>query len=142
MTHTRKNFTKATQREAYDRSGGICECHLLAARGIPGFSIEGCGRPLGAGNTFYEHIHCDNLLGLNDLDNAAALTKTCWRLKTDTYDLPVIAKANRIRDRARGIRPGQSRPLPGTKASGIKLGFSSPPTWRDSGRPLHERRKG
>jgi 5-methylcytosine-specific restriction protein A len=140
--HKRRNFTKQTQREAYERSQGICECHRLAARGIPGFAIEGCGVRLSAGNTFYEHIQCDNLSGLNDLDNCAALVKTCWRLKTDTYDLPTIAKSNRVQDGARGIQSSQFRPLPGTKASGIKLGFGKPPTWRDSGRPLHERRKG
>lgn len=141
--HTRNNFTKQTQREAFERSGGICECHLLGKAGIPGFSPEGCGVPLRSGSIFYEHINPSAICGRNDLENAATLTKTCWRRKTDTFDLPTIAKSNRVQDGARGIRPLQFRPLPGTKASGLKLPMNgSGPIYRDSGRPLFERRKG
>lgn len=131
--HRRRNFSKETKRLAFERSGGICECHLLP-------NHQGCGRPLGPGNTFYEHINPDALNGSNDLYNCAALTKTCWRLKTNTYDLPRIAKSNRVRDQARGIRPTQFRPLPGTKASGIAKPFIGEPYWRDSGLPLVRRR--
>lgn len=137
--HKRRNFTKQTRRLAYKRSNGICECHLVWQ--LPTYRT-GCGVKLSPGNCFYEHISPDRLGGLNDLDNCAALSKTCWKLKTSGYDRPKIDKSRRQQDHGRGIRREQYRPLPGTKASGIKLGFSSPPTWRDSGRPLHERRKG
>ncbi len=99
----RNNFTSETKRLAFRRSGGICECHLLARAGIKGFSIDGCGRPLGVGNTFYEHVDPSAISQRNDLDNAAVLVKTCWLLKTATHDLPTIAKSNRTQDRARGI---------------------------------------
>lgn len=116
MTHRRNNFPASVKREAFERSQGICECHL-----IPHVFKTFCGRPLGSGNTFYEHIDPDKISRNNDLDNCAVLTKTCWSYKTNAYDKPVIAKSNRVYDRARGIRPTVYRPLPGTFASGIKL---------------------
>lgn len=141
MIHIRKNFTKATQREAYNRSNGICECHRVWQ--LPTYRT-GCGVRLSPGNVFYEHIEPDRLGGLNDLDNCAALTKTCWKLKTSGYDRPKIDKSKRQHDRARGIRSSQLRPLPGTKASGIKkpMRAFSVPIYRDSGRPVFEREKG
>jgi 5-methylcytosine-specific restriction enzyme A len=131
--HTRRNFTKATQRQAYERSKGICECHRVWQ--LPTYRT-GCGIRLSPGNIFYEHIEPDRLGGVNDLDNCAALSKTCWKLKSFAYDRPKIDKSRRVQDLARGIRQRQFRPLPGTKASGIKTGFGKPPVWRDSGRPL------
>jgi hypothetical protein len=96
----RLEFTKQTKREAYDRSRGICECFLCPQLRRP----EGCGRPLGIANTYYEHIVQDGIRQDNSLDNCAVLTKTCWQEKTAMHDLPTIAKSNRVRDRARGIR--------------------------------------
>lgn len=58
-------------------------------------------------------------------------------LKTDRIDKANIAKTKRVADRARGIgRTLTGRPLPGTRASGIKLKMQGGPVWRDSGRPL------
>jgi len=116
IRHTRNNFTKPTKREAFKRSGGICECHL-----IPHVFKSACGCKLSAGNTFYEHINPDAISSRNDLDNCAVLTKTCWRFKTASHDLPTIAKSNRTMDRARGIVGTQFNPIVGTKASGIKM---------------------
>jgi hypothetical protein len=109
----RNNFTKATQREAFVRSKGICECHHLARAGIPGFSVDGCGVQLGIGNTFYEHVNPDALSKDNSIGNCAVLSKTCWSLKTRTYDLRVIAKAKRVEDDARGIKDPWRKRLPG-----------------------------
>lgn len=97
----RRNFSKATKREAFERSNGVCECRLVPM--LPTFG-EGCGAKLSPGNTFYEHITPDGINGSPTLENCAVLVKTCWRLKTDSYDLPVIAKSNRVSDLARGIR--------------------------------------
>ena len=118
IRHARNNFTAATKREAYERSNGICECHL-----IPHVFKVACGRPLGPGNTFYEHVNPDAICGRNDLDNCAVLTKTCWRIKTDTHDLPVIAKSNRIQDRARGIY--KPRTITGWRTLGGRTVFAS-----------------
>ena len=97
---SRLEFTKQTKREAYDRSGGICECHRCPQlrRSL------GCGSRLGIGNIFYEHINPNEFKQDNSLSNCAALCKTCWKEKTAAHDLPTIAKSNRVRDRARGIR--------------------------------------
>lgn len=140
MRHRRNEFSSSTKREAFARSGGVCECHRLARAGIKGFSADGCGGRLSDGNTFYEHVNPDAICGRNDLDNAAVLVKTCWLLKTNGYDKPMIAKSNRVRDRGRGIRPLVHNPLPGTKASGISKPFVGEPRWRDSGRPLRDGR--
>lgn len=115
---SRREFTKETRRDAHDRSGGVCECRLLHAAGIPGFTAEGCGQSLGDGNTFYEHINVDRHSKDNSLRNCAVLTKTCWKKKTATYDLPTIAKGDRQFDRGIGIRRGSGPPMPGSRASG------------------------
>jgi len=93
----RREFTMQTKREAYERSGGLCECHL-----IPGH--VGCGAVLHPGFIFFEHIIQCDMGGDNSLENCAVLTKTCWKAKTAGIDLPLIAKGRRIRDREHGIR--------------------------------------
>lgn len=118
----RREFSSDTKREAYERAmrGGevaICECYLVPSLRRP----QGCGLVLRSGHFNYEHIDQDALGGGNDLSNCAVLSRNCWREKTDTVDLPLIAKNNRQRDRDRGIAPRVWRPMPGTKASGIKL---------------------
>lgn len=128
----RNEFTSETKRLAYHRSKGICECHR-----IPNWPYPICGRPLGTGNINYDHIDPDYFCGGAELDNAAVLTKTCHALKTSLIDQPAIAKVKRVSDRARGIaRTLKGRPLPGTRASGIKVSFNGAPEWRDSGRPF------
>lgn len=112
----RREFSPLTKRLALARSGGFCECARVPQ--LPTFG-KGCGQRLGEGNTFHEHIICDGLDGDNTIDNCAALVKTCWRQKTDTYDLPVIAKVKRQRDKSFGIR-GTLQPLPGGRSSDLK----------------------
>lgn len=110
MIRHRLEFSAATKREALERSGGVCECHLIP--GLPTFR-SGCGCRLGAGNTFYEHVIQDAIRQDNSLGNCAVLVRTCWKLKTATIDLPVIADGKRQRDRHFGIKPRWHRPLPG-----------------------------
>ena len=128
----RLKFTTATQREALARSNGICECHR-----IPYVFKHPCGLPLGAGNTFFEHIVCDELRKDNSLENCAVLTKTCWRMKTDTYDKPVIAKAHRNFDRNNGIRDPWRKALPGGRHSDVKIRIGKPPVHRRTGAPIY-----
>ena len=133
---SRREFSPVVKRAAYQRSGGICECHLLRR------DRETCGAELGEGNTFYEHILPDQLNGEPTLENCAVLSKTCWKNKTAQYDLPTIAKSNRVRDLARNIKQSRKgRPLVGTKASGIKMRLAGgPPLDRSTGRPWGSRR--
>lgn len=116
MTNRRREFPSSVKREAYARSKGICECHL-----IPHVFKDPCGLPLGGGNTFYEHVDPDKISGRNDLRNAAVLTRNCWRYKTDRYDRKVIAKNDRQYDGARGIKDRWRQKLPGGRDSGIKI---------------------
>ncbi len=111
----RNNFTSETKRQAFRRSHGICECHL-----IPHVFKVVCGLALSPGNTFYEHVDPDAISGRNDLDNCAVLVKTCWKIKTATFDLPTIAKSNRTQDAARGIYSIPFRPLPGGRDDRIR----------------------
>lgn len=113
---SRREFTPATKRAAFERANGTCECHRVPWLNRP----NGCGVTLVTGQIFYEHVIPDRIRPDNSLDNCAALTTTCFREKTDSYDLPVIAKSNRVQDRARNIKPQHHRPIIGTKRSGWK----------------------
>lgn len=99
----RLEFTNKTKRAAFARSGETCECHLIPWLNRP----NGCGQRLVDGRIRYEHINPDAMRPDNSLANAAVLVIPCWREKTDKHDLPTIAKNNRVRDRARGIRKGK-----------------------------------
>ncbi len=135
--HTRSEFNSNTRREALKRSNGYCECGLLARAGIAGFHIQGCGVRLVIGAIFYEHVNTDWHSSDNSLENAAVLTKTCWRKKTP-QDQRLIAKTKRVVDRAFGTKSFAYRPLPGTIRSGIKLSLRprSRPIDRETGREL------
>lgn len=129
---TRREFPKSVRREAFRRSNRICECHRVPS--LPTYRI-GCGRPLGAGNTFYEHIHPDGAGGEPTLSNCAALTKTCWRLKTSQHDQPLVAKVRRQADRDRGIGRLPYRPMAGTRRSDIKKCMDGRVVDRRTGQP-------
>jgi hypothetical protein len=116
MMRPRREFPSPVKREMLDRSGGKCECHRVPQ--LPTYGV-GCGVLLGPGNTFHEHIIPDALDGPNTAEFGACLCKTCWRLKTDVYDLPVIAEAKRQHDRQFSIGgPGRGRsPMRGGRHS-------------------------
>lgn len=128
MRHTRNNFSKETKRQAFARSGGTCECHLITHV----FKVA-CGRPIGDGNVWYEHIDPDRVSGRNDLGNCAALTKTCGRFKSAAYDLPVIARVRKREDRSRGIRNAPS--LPGNRFDPRRKKISGKVVDRVTGEP-------
>lgn len=135
MTRTRREFPNSVKRAARERAAGICECHRVPQ--LPTFG-KSCGCKLGPGNTFFEHVNPDGLTGDPVLENCCALCKTCWRIKTSTYDIPRIAEAKRRQDRDSGIGRSVYRPLIGTRRSGIKLSTRpySRPIDRRTGQPL------
>lgn len=117
MTFRRRlEFTAQTKRDAFDRSGGVCECYRIPWLKRP----DGCGVKLVDGAIYYEHVNPDNIRHDNSLDNCAVLTRTCWREKTDRYDRKVIAKSNHVRDGARGIKQPSFRPMPFGKRDKFK----------------------
>jgi hypothetical protein len=115
----RLEFTAETKRQAYSRSGGICECHRIPWLNRP----NGCGVRLTAGQIFYEHLVPCNIKRDNSIDNAAVLCKTCWREKTDQIDRKIIAKSNHTRDKNIGAVVPPVQVIVGTKASGWKKTF-------------------
>lgn len=112
----RREFTKDTRRQAYARSGGICECHRVPQLKRP----RGCGQRLGPADTFYEHIIQDGIGGDPSLENCAVLVKTCWKEKSNLIDIPTVAEAKRQHDREIGIgRADLNAPaMPGSRRSG------------------------
>jgi 5-methylcytosine-specific restriction enzyme A len=91
---TRREFSKQTRLDASERCRN--------ADGI--FACEDCTAELTDGNMHFDHVNPDALGGLNDLANCQVLCRTCHGLKTFERDIPAIAKSNRVRNRARGIR--------------------------------------
>lgn len=128
--NTRREFSPTVKRAALKRSRGVCECHR-----IPRVFEVACGRPLGEGNCFYEHVTADGAGGDPTLDNCAALTKTCWTYKTNQYDKKQVADTKRLADRSRNIRPRVSRPLPGGRHSAVKISIWRGPVNRRTGEP-------
>ena len=112
----RLEFTAATKRDAFSRSGGVCECHRIHWLKRP----DGCGVKLVAGGIRYEHINPDAIRQDNSLDNAAVLCKICWLEKSARYDLPTIAKSNRTRSKHIGAVATPQQVIVGTIASGWK----------------------
>lgn len=139
LHRSRLEFTSPTKRAALERSCGICECGRVPYL-MQLYDNKPCGLPVGTGNTFYEHVNPDGLAPDNSLSNCATLTKTCWLAKSNGYDKPVVARAKRREDRHAGIRPIPYQPIPGTRASGVKLQLGGgPPIDRETGRPWHLR---
>lgn len=106
----RCEFPNPVKRAANERANGICECHRI--KKVPGIVPGGCNQKLAPGNCFYEHIHPDAAGGRPTLDNCAVLTKTCWKIKSATFDQPLAAKVKRQRDRNQSINRKPSRPMP------------------------------
>ncbi len=116
----RREFSKATKREALKRSEGLCE-----ARG-EWYGLEAgrrCNALLSYGVQF-DHIDLDANSKDNSLSNCAAVCIKCHDWKTRNRDIPLAAKTQRQQDKERGIRKRTSRPMPGTKASGWKKKLS------------------
>ena len=109
---SRTEFTKATQRSAWGRSDGRCE--YVDEDG------SRCPIMLGDGNVHYDHDIPDRIGGDNSLDNCRALCLPHHKMKTRDVDIPRIVKTRRQEDKARGIKKPKGRPLPGTKASGLR----------------------
>lgn len=65
----------------------------------------------------------------------------CNLRHNNLHDTPLVAKVKRQRQAF--IRARQaSRPMPGSRASGIKIPMDrSGPVWRDSGRPVFDRKR-
>lgn len=91
----RTEFSKRTMREAYERSEGLCE-GILASGERCRFTVDR--------RKHFDHIIPDALGGDNSLTNCAVLCVPCHDVKTRKIDIPMIAKAKRVRDKHLGVR--------------------------------------
>lgn len=114
----RAEFSNKTKLAAWLRCKGgdikgtpICEC--------------GCGAKIENGNGPEYHHKVDAWVGgSNDLDNCQVLRKKpCHSLITAKETVPQVAKTKRIANKRANIKP-KGRPLPGTKASGLRKRMS------------------
>jgi 5-methylcytosine-specific restriction endonuclease McrA len=108
----RREFSKATKREALKRSGMLCEA-VGGMYNLP--AGKRCNTPLGSG-VEYDHIVLEANSHDNSLENCAAVCVKCHRWKSAKHDTPMAAKTVRMQDKANGItRPVQkikSAPFP------------------------------
>lgn len=101
----RKEFSKKLKLAAWQRSGGICEC--------------GCGVKIIAGDgPEYDHIEEDFFGGEPTIENCMVMRKRCHDAKTK-QNRPAVDKTRRVFEKRINARK-QSRPMPGSRASGWK----------------------
>lgn len=122
----RREFPKSVKKAALNRSGGLCEGEGALYGLSPGIR---CNRDLAYG-VHFDHVNPDGNGGEPTLDNCAAVCPACNMHKAYKHDTPRIAKMKRQRDKNSGIRPRQSRPMPGSKASGIRKRMDGTVEWR------------
>lgn len=102
----RSEFTKATKRQALERSGGRCEA-VGAVYGLnPG---QRCNSDFARGKEFdhYPKRAADG--GDNSLENCMCVCTQCHAFKTRTFDTPMAAKGKRVSDKHLGISTTTSR---------------------------------
>lgn len=104
-TTPRRSMTTARKLRVFEAHRGIC--HL-------------CGRRIIAGEPWdVEHVRALALGGADDDANTAPAHRRCHAEKTPE-DVSRIAKAKRVKARHLGIAKAKTRPMPGSKASGIR----------------------
>ena len=89
MNTPRKEFSRATKRAAWERSGGRCECVIDGLR---------CDAPVDTGCFIYEHLDPVWISDDASLDNCGVFCLPCAKAKT-RKDVADIAKVKRIRDK-------------------------------------------
>ncbi|GAB6842327.1 hypothetical protein HNR00_003536 [Methylorubrum rhodinum] len=117
-TTPRRPLTPSQKLELYEQQKGICPLCGLFMR--PGKRL------------IDEHLRALGLGGSNDFGNRAIVHEACALAKTHgpTGDLTVIADAKAQKRAILGFERPKGRPLPGTKASGLKRGFDGRVTRR------------
>lgn len=88
----RREFPAKVKLAAYDR------CRI---NGKP--HCERCGKRI-LGLPEYDHDLPDGLGGEPTLENCKVLCGTCHRKKTGEEDVPMMAKADRVKRKAAGVR--------------------------------------
>jgi 5-methylcytosine-specific restriction endonuclease McrA len=80
---------------------------------------EGCGNVLRSGGIVYEHVTPDGLGGDPTLENCKVHCSVCADRKTHQEDNPRMRKADAVLKATYGLKR-KTRPMPGSRASGIR----------------------
>ena len=89
---------------------------------------EMCDLPI-LGVPEYDHVKASGLGGPATIENCAVVCRGCHSKKTHTQDRPIMQKADNQRKAQAGIKR-VSRPIPGSKASGLRKKFNGTVEWR------------
>ena len=110
MSARRESMTTAKRVKCFRDAGGIC--HI-------------CGTPIRVGDRWeVSHPTALELGGADDESNRRPAHYACHRTWTAEEDIPAIAKAKRREARHLGVKKPTSRPIPGSRASGIRKRMS------------------
>lgn len=96
----------------------------------------GCGQSLRGRRKTCDHKLAIINGGENRETNLQPLGDLCCNPDKNKADVAIKALTYRKRAAHAGIRKRQSRPMPGTYASGIKIPFNGPPIRRRTGEPV------
>lgn len=106
----RKSISPTKRLNLFKEKRGVC--HI-------------CGGKVQAGEAWeLSHVIPLKLGGGDDETNWDVAHKKCHRDVTANTDIPNIAKAKRREAKHIGIKKAKGRPLPGTRASGIRKRMS------------------
>lgn len=119
---SRNEFTAQTKRDAWTRSGEVCEAQG-AIYGLA--SGVRCTADLNLG-VHYDHVDPDANSKDASLANCCACCPKCHRWKTSHRDAPLIAKTNHQQDMAQGIKSRSRQPMPGSRDSGWRKPMNGP----------------
>jgi hypothetical protein len=120
------SLTSRQREELYDRCRGEAE--------FPTCNI--CGGLILKGQRWHES-HDPLLPRAAGGEVTGIAHERCNLDHNHAHDTPLVAKMKRLRQRDIGayVKPPSSRPLPGSRRSGIKLPFNGPPIDRRTGQP-------
>lgn len=117
-TTPRKPLSSSKKLALYEEQKGICPL---------------CDQPMLRGEKLIdEHLRPLSLGGSNERINRAIVHHRCAKAKTEgpDGDLATGAKAKAQKRASLGFKTAKGRPMPGTKASGLKRGFDGRVTRR------------
>lgn len=119
----RSEFPVSVKKQAYAR------CLI---DGKPHCEVSWVGKVCGKlilGTPEYDHRKADGLGGEPTLENCQVACGACHKVKTHQHDRPIMQKADEQKKAGAGIKR-TSRPIPGSKASGIKKKFDGTVVYR------------
>lgn len=124
-------LSSSAREKLYD-----AECAKAEAAGLGNLPICNlCGSPVDGTKQRWHESHDPQIPRHMGGEVTGIAHESCNLKHNHEHDTPLYWKNKRVRQRYIGARVTKSRPLPGTKASGIKKPFNGPPIDRRTGLP-------